>query len=138
MHTLRTFLCASFLMAASVPSLLRAQTTLPELPRPVPGNELTLVIPTSVRRYSLGIGPRAFGVGSLRWRTQDSTRTDQPLPIVVRLDSITSSALECPMPVARMAPESVPRMPVAQVDSTSAAPRVVAWRGCTNPLDRQP
>ncbi|QJR37583.1 hypothetical protein [Gemmatimonas groenlandica] len=121
-----------------MPSLLRAQTTPPEVPRPVIGNALSSVMPTSVRRYSLGIAPRAFGVGSLRWRMQDSTRTDQPIPIVLRLDSITASVLECPMPVARMAPEAIPRMPVAQVDSISAAPRVVSWRGCTNPLDRRP
>ncbi|WP_309670940.1 hypothetical protein [Gemmatimonas sp.] len=138
MRTLQTFLCASFLPAASVPSLLRAQTTLPELPRPVPGNELTLAIPSSVRHYSLGVAPRLFGVGSLRWRLQDSTRMDQPVPIVVRVDSITPSVSECPMPVARMAPERVPRMPVAQFDSISAARRVVAWRGCANPLDRRP
>ena len=130
----RTFVCASFLLAASVPTLLCAQATLPEVPRPTVDNALTLVIPSSVRRYSLVISPRAFGIGSLRWRLQDSSRTDQPVPIVLRLDSITPSALECPMPVARMAPESVPRMPVAQIDSSSAAPRVVGWRGCTNPL----
>ncbi|WP_309673558.1 hypothetical protein [Gemmatimonas sp.] len=128
----RTFVCASFLLAASLPSLLRAQATLPEVPRPVVGNALTLVVPSPVRRYSLGMAPRAFG--SLRWRLQDSSRTDQPVPIVLRLDSISQSAPECPMPVARMAPESVPRMPVAQVDSSGAPPRLVAWRGCTNPL----
>lgn len=134
----RAFLCASFVLAASLPSLLRAQATLSEPPRPVVGNELSLVIPSTVRRYTFGLAPRPFFVGSLRWRLQDSSRTDQPVPIVVRLDSIAPSVSECPMPVARMAPERVPRMPVAQVDSTSAAPRVVEWRGCTNPLDRRP
>lgn len=138
MKAFRTILCASVVLAAFLPSLLHAQTALPEVQRPVIGNELALVIPASVRRYSLGIGPRAFGVGSLRWRMQDSTRTDQPVPIVLRLDSITPSTSECPMPVARMAPEAIPRMPVAQVDSNSAAPRVVGWRGCINPLDRRP
>lgn len=138
MRQSRTFLCASLVLAASLPSSLRAQATLPELPRPVPSNALTLEIPSSVRVFSLGMAPRALGVGSLSWRLQDSSRTDRPVPIVVRLDSITASALECPMPVARVAPERIPRMPVAQVDSVSAAPRVVGWRGCTNPLDRRP
>ncbi|WP_310570976.1 hypothetical protein [Gemmatimonas sp.] len=134
----RTFVCASFLLAASVPTLLCAQATLPEVPRPTVDNALTLVIPSSVRRYSLVISPRAFGIGSLRSWLQDSSRTNQAVPTVLRLDSLTPSVLECPMPVARMAPERVPRMPGAQVDSISAAPNVAAWRGCMNPLDRRP
>lgn len=137
MQKLQTFWCASVVLAVTVPSLLRAQPAQPEVPRAAGGNELRLFIPSSVRLYSLGIAPRALGPGLLRGRLQDSLRTDRPVPIMLRLDSIAPSALECPMPIARMAPADVPRMPVAQVDSVSAPPRVVAWRACANPLDRR-
>lgn len=138
MNRLRTFLCASFVVAAYLPALLHAQDATPERSRSAVGAELKLVIPSSMRDYSLGLTPQGSVAGLLRRWLQDSARTGQPVPVVLPLDSTTTSALECPMPVFRLAPESIPHMPTAQVDSAVAASRVVTLRGCTNPLDRRP
>ncbi len=138
MNRLRIFLCASLLVAAHLPALLHAQAATPEGSRSAVGAELKLVIPLSMRVYALGLTPRGPVAGLWRGWLQDSARTGQPVPVVLPLDSTMTSTLECPMPVARMAPEAIPHMPTAQIDSAVAAPRVVTLRSCTNPLDRTP
>ncbi|WP_411279396.1 hypothetical protein [Gemmatimonas sp.] len=138
MNRLRAFSWLSFVLVGGLPSVVAAQAIPLEVPRVVVGDTLRFVIPSSARLVSLGVGPRGRAVGTLRGWLQDSQRTDQPVPVVLRLDSITPSALECPMPVARRAPETILRMPVASGDSTGAPLGVVKPSGCTNPLDRRP
>ncbi len=138
MNRLRTFLCASFLVAALSPALLHAQAATPQGSRSVVGTELKLVIPASLRVYSPGVTPRGQVAGLSRRWLQDSARTGQQVPVVLPYDSTTTSTRECAMPVFRMAPEAVPHMPTAQIDSAFADPGVVTLRGCTNPLDPRP
>lgn len=141
MNRLRIFLCASFAVIAHQPSLLHAQLVAPEVPRSSVSTELRLVIPPMMRVYSLDRTQRGPVSGLWRGWLQDSARRAQPVPVVLPSDSTVTamtSNLECPMPVARLAPVSVPHMPTAQTDSLGTAPRAVTLRGCTNPLDRKP
>jgi hypothetical protein len=138
MNRLRTVLCASFVVVAHLPALLRAQAATPEVSRSAVGAELQLVIPSSVPVYLFGRMPRRPVAGLWRGWLQDSVRTSRPMPVVLPFDSTVAPTLECPMPVARLAPEAIPRMPTAPIDSAGAAPRVLPLRGCTNPLDRRP
>lgn len=138
MNRLRTFLCASVVVAAHLPALLRAQAATPEGSRSAVATELKLVIPSSMRDYAPGLTPRGPIAGLSRRWWQDSARTGQPVPVVLPFDSTATSTLECPMPVFRLAPEAVPYMPIAQTDSAFAAAGVMTLSGCTNPLDRRP
>jgi len=87
----------------------------------------------------LEVAPQGASLGSpRRWFVRDPSKKDQPVLVVLSLDSLTPSAVECPMPVARRASESIARMPTAPVDSTLVSQGVVTLRGCTNPLDLRP
>lgn len=138
MHRPRSFLCASFLLAALAPVLLHAQAATPKASRSAADTALKLVIPLSMRDYSPGLTPPAPVARSSRRWAQDSARSARRVTVLLPLDSTTSSVLECPMPVFRLAPEAIPHMPTAQLDSAVAAPRGVTVPGCTNPLDPRP
>lgn len=138
MNRIRVLSCVSFVIAAFLPSLLKAQTVPLELPRASLGDTLASATPSSARLRSLGVVPQELAVGTLRGWLQSTQRKNQPVPAALLLDSITSSALECPMPVARLAPEAIADMPVAAIDITSATSGGVTLRGCINPLDRRP
>ena len=120
--------------------MVSAQATPLEIPRAADRKEFTLVIPSQARRLSLlGVRSREAGLGSSRgWFWPDPPQKDQPVSIVLQPDSITASFLECPMPVARRAAETIARMPTGRADSTLGRPSAMTLRSCTNPLDRQP
>lgn len=140
MTGIRSLSCVCVLLAAGWPAVSSAQAAPLERPRAADRNELTLIVLSSARRVSLlSVAPQRTSLGSPRgWPSQDPSPTDQPVSVVLSLDSLPISSVECSMPVARRAAETIARMPTASVDATLVGPGVVKLRGCTNLLDRTP
>ncbi len=138
MNRIRAFSFVLFVIAGVLPSLVKAQAVPQEAERVSVRDTRTLVNPSSARLLSLGVVPQELAVGRWRGWPQAPQRKNQPMPAAFLLDSIISSAPECPMPVARLAPEAISPMPVAALDTTRTTPGVVKRSGCINPLDRRP
>ncbi len=139
MHALRYTLLSVALGTALNTAAAEAQATSPALPVPPPA--ALPLLGQSARDYAslLARFAAARGLGTVVDR--------DTLPAALRVRQGTAQLLDqqslsarvtCPMPVAKVDPATLERMPVAVADTATSEPsaRQGTIRGCVNPLNR--
>ena len=140
MHALRHTLLSAALGTALTATAAEAQVTSPALPVPPPA-ALPLLGQSSPDYASLlARFAAARGLGTVvdRDTLPAALRAVRQATAQLRDQLSPSARVSCPMPVAKVDPATLERMPVADADTSTREPsaRQGTIRGCVNPLQR--